>query len=373
MTERDDDTELMLTDPRGDDFGAAMGAQARQEVMVPGVHTMSPRQVGDLFGTLTTAQPVIKERDHGRLMQTLKALASSFGENYVYMWDVNDKNSKRADKKTTIEGPTIQLTNDLAREYGNCALDIREIESNTHWVFYGRFTDLQTGYTLTRAFRQRKNALAGNYENDRKLDMAYQMGQSKCLRNVVDNALRNYAEFMMEESKRALPDKIKADPEKYNKWITKGLDQFGVGEQDAARAVGRPRDEWTNRDMAKVFSALKAISEGLTTAAEAFPKDGPVMHDAETGEVKETGAKTAPKESAGGSKPAAEATAEDGTKAGKLPSSAEADPLDIPEGLKRTAKEPEKAKEAPKASSAPKAEPAKKAAAKKPAALFGED
>ena len=50
MTERDDDTELMLTDPRGDDFGAAMGAQARQEVMVPGVHTMSPRQVGDLFG-----------------------------------------------------------------------------------------------------------------------------------------------------------------------------------------------------------------------------------------------------------------------------------------------------------------------------------
>lgn len=383
------DDSPMLAHARGDDFAHMMAPQQRTgELIVPGTTSLSPRQVGDLFGTLTTAQPVIKDRDIGRLMQTLKALAQTFGDSYVYSWDVKDKNSKRGDGKTTIEGPTIQLANDLAREYGNCCLDIREIEGPTHWVFYGRFIDLQTGYTLTRAFRQRKNALAGKYEDDRKLDMSYQMGQSKCLRNVVINALRNYAEFMMEEAKNALPDKIAKNPEKYAEAIRRGLAQYGVAEADACKMVGRAMGEWTHKDMARVFGALKAIAEGLTTVAEVFPKDGPVV-DEETGEVHNEQTRASPmsggaKSSAAPAKAAAAANpGEAKAPASSSPSPGQAPHHQEPEGDERPAepRQEAKAEPAPKAQAAskpapatpPKGEqPAKKQPAKKPGALFTE-
>lgn len=352
MTDQDP-RDVDLADPRREDFGKMM--QGNMEVLPPNMQQqLSPRQVGDLFGTLTTAQPVIKDRNIPALMQTLKALAQAFGDSYIYSWDVNDKNSKRPDKKTTIEGPTIQLANDLAREFGNCGLDIRLTDEGTHWTFYGRFIDLQTGYTLTRPFRQRKNAMAGKYEDDRKLDMSFQAGASKCLRNVTVNALRNYVEFMMEEARRAVTDKIKKDPDFYQQAINRGLEKFGVAQQSAETMIGRKRDEWTVRDIAKVFGVLKAIAEGLVDVSEAFPKDGPQTPEPENNT--ET--------TASNGDGAAEAEGESGGKdSGKSP---------------RASDSPEPAKETTEKKAAAKAEPAKteaattgkKTAAPKPKALF---
>ena len=357
MSDPRDEAEVLLPDARIEEFGRSMMATEPQNL---GALQVTPRLVGDLFGKVITAQPVIAKRDVHALMQTLRTLAETFGDDYIYAWDVNDKNSKRKDGKTTIEGPTINLANDLAREFGNNDLDVREVEGPNHWIFYGRFTDLQTGSSLTRAFRQRKNAAAGKYEDDRKLDIAYQIGQSKCLRNVVVNALRSYSDFMFKVAKGALIKKIEADPERYLEAIARGLETYKITLQSAEATVGRPKSEWDRRDIAKIYSALKAIAEGLVDAREAFPQDGPSV-DPETGEVKETessarkGDETAPQDVG--------AEAEAGERVSQAPTSpAKAEKkVDLD---KHPRGEPEaKAEPATKA-------PAKKAPAKKPAALF---
>lgn len=365
MSDHDSDTgEVMLADARLEDFGDRMSGPQALAVAGSG---MMMQKVGDLFGSVTTAQPVIAKRDVKALMQTLRVLAETFGDDYIYSWRVNDKNSKEGDGKTTIEGHTINLTNDLAREFGNNILDIREVEGPQHWVFYGRFTDLQTGSTLTRAFRQRKNALAGNYENDRKLDMAYQIGQSKCLRNVVVNALRSYADFMFKIAKGALVKKIQDDPEFYLERINKGLGMYKITLGAAEGVVGRPQKEWDARDIAKVFSALKAVAEGLADPREAFPDGAPVnVPNPEEEETKTAGGSESPGSSDAGVGASSEAESADAQELGSSNASA-----DKAEPKKAPPKEPKpKASAAPTPAPAPSPAPAPKPAAKKPAALF---
>lgn len=364
MSDHDPDTgEVMLADARLEDFGDRMSGPQALAVAGSG---MMMQKVGDLFGSVTTAQPVIAKRDVKALMQTLRVLAETFGDDYIYSWRVNDKNSKEGDGKTTIEGHTINLTNDLAREFGNNILDIREVEGPQHWVFYGRFTDLQTGSTLTRAFRQRKNALAGNYENDRKLDMAYQIGQSKCLRNVVVNALRSYADFMFKIAKGALVKKIQEDPEFYLERITKGLTMYKITLGAAEGVVGRPKKEWDARDIAKVFSALKAVAEGLADPREAFPDSAPV--NVPNPEDDDQDDETTTESTEGAAATSGEAEPDGSTGSREAPSAPSGEAEKPP--AKKAEKAPPRAKAEPAPSPAPAPAAAPKTAAKKPAALF---
>ncbi len=356
-----DEQDVMLADARHEDFGSQMQAP----VVMPANHLMTPRQVGDLFGTLMTAQPVVQRRDHKQLMVRLNALAASFGDTYEYSWRVKDKNSKAQDGKTEVSGPTIKLAMDLSREYGNCAIDIREIESQTHWTFYARFTDLETGYTLTRAFRQRKNALQGKYEDDRKLDMAYQMGQSKASRNVVVNALSNYVDHMRTQAHKAALGAIAENPKKYLEGIDRGLEKLGIGLARAEALMGRVKKEWGTRDIAMVLNALKAVNDGMVDARDAFPQDGAQVPDAE--ETQTAGGSESPGESVeGAAATSSEAEPAAGDGSGKLHTAAAGDAEKV--------NKPKAAKAQPSPSPAPAATPApqepKKAPAKKPAALF---
>lgn len=376
-----DDQDVMLADARQEDFGSRM-AGAVAPVM-PANHLMTPRQVGDLFGTLMTAQPVVKARDHKHLMIRLKALAASFGDTYEYSWRVKDKNSKAPDGKTEVSGPTIKLAMDLCREYGNCAVDIREIEGPTHWTFYARFVDLETGYSLTRAFRQRKNALQGKYEDDRKLDMAYQMGQSKASRNVVVNALSNYVDHMRTEAARSSVGAITQDPKKYLEGIQRGLEKFAIDISRAEGMVGRIQKEWSPRDIAQVMNGLKAINDGMADARDVFPDDAEVPHDQdgvvqdkktqEPGEPTDPGNTDSGEGAAAASSEAKPAGAAKKVEAPSAPAGEAAKPkASKPKAPPPPEPEPEDEREGEPEESepAPAAEPARKPAAKKPAGLF---
>ncbi len=352
MSDRED--EVMLAEPRKESsFGDMMARN--QEVMVPG-QQLTPRQVGDMFGTLTTAQPVVKYRDHKRLMQTLKTLTATFGDSYMYSWTLKGGE--------TVEGPTIKMAMDLVREYGNCSVDVREIEGPTHWVFYARFVDLESGFTLTRAFRQRKGALQGKYEDDRKLDMAYQIGQSKASRNVVVNALANYVDFMVEETKASLIDTVGGDKEKILKRIENTMKKFNISEASVTAQIGRARADWTVRDIAKVYSQMLAIWDGMVSARDVFPQDGPSVDGDEVVQEDQTSSGSeSPADSAEPGR-STEAKSEGGNSSREAPSTSSDDAESKP---KTTAKKSEtKATAAEK----PAAEPTKKPAVKKPAALF---
>ena len=155
------------------------------------------------------AQPVAVHRDEGKILQKLKSLAAAAGDDWYYRYPVR---KKVKDEKTGrdewtidhIEGPSIKLANDLARLYGNCDIDTRVFDLGDSWVFYARFMDLETGHALTRPFQQRKSQKALRTDDARALDIAFQIGVSKAIRNVIVNALQTFADFAFEEAKNAL-------------------------------------------------------------------------------------------------------------------------------------------------------------------------
>ena len=103
-----------------------------------------------------------------------------------------------------IEGPSIKLANDVARIFGNNVNEIREVDVGDAWVFYARFTDIETGFSYERAYRQRKSqGSMRTRDADRQLDIAYQIGQIEgdpelhlqCAANLCRLRFRAGAEF----------------------------------------------------------------------------------------------------------------------------------------------------------------------------------
>jgi hypothetical protein len=259
-----------------DDFATA---PARDIVSAPSVQPMA--SPGDrVFG----AQPVAVYRDEARILQKLAALGAAAGDDWFYRFPVKNKNGG----KDFIEGASIKLANDVARIYGNCEVDTRVIDLGPSWLIYARFTDFESGFALTRPFQQNKNASKMGGDADRKLDISFQIGVSKAIRNVVVNALQTFSDFAFEAARNSLIDKIGKDVKKWQEKTLQGLANHGVDAQRVEFVIGRAAKDWTAPDLAKIIAMMKAIADGMATIDETFPpKDKQVGEDIdrETGEV----------------------------------------------------------------------------------------
>lgn len=271
------------TDKRSalDDFASA---PAREIVAAPSVQPMA--SPGDrVFG----AQQVAVYRDEARVLQKLAALGAAAGDDWFYRFPVKNKQKGTTD---FIEGASIKLANDVARIYGNCEVDTRVIDLGSSWLIYARFTDFESGYALTRPFQQNKNASKmGGSDNDRRLDIAFQIGVSKAIRNVVVNALQTYSDYAFEAARNSLVERIGKDVQKWRDKTLMGLSNHGVEVSRVELVVGRVAKDWTAPDIAKIIAMMKAIADGMATIDETFPpKDKRVAEqtDPETGEVIET-------------------------------------------------------------------------------------
>jgi hypothetical protein len=261
-----------------DDFASA---PARDVVSAPSVQPMA--SPGDrVFG----AQAVAVYRDEARILQKLAALGAAAGDDWFYRFPVKNKNGG----KDFIEGASIKLANDVARIYGNCEVDTRVIDLGPSWLIYARFTDFESGYALTRPFQQNKNASKMGGDADRRLDISFQIGVSKAIRNVVVNALQTFSDFAFEAARNSLIDKIGKDVKKWQEKTLQGLAKHGVDAQRVEFVIGRASKDWTAPDLAKIIAMMKAIGDGMATIDETFPpKDKQVGEDIdrETGEVTE--------------------------------------------------------------------------------------
>lgn len=233
------------------------GAMPAQSGLITGVQ-------GDIF----TAQRVAQSRNMARIMDRLKALAHAAGKDWVYGWEVNDRKNNR---KTWIEGPTIKLANDLAREYGNCMVDCRVRDEGPNWVFYGRFIDLETGYQMVRAYQQRKGQDTGMKDSQRAADMVFQIGQSKCLRNVVVNALQTLADYCVEEAKSGVLERVGKNPDAAREWIVKMLEKLSIERKRVEAIYGRSSQHWTVADMARIYTEIQSIQDGMMNAEDVYP------------------------------------------------------------------------------------------------------
>lgn len=223
--------------------------------------TTSPERV---FG----AQAVAVYRDEAKILSKLKTLGAAAGSDWFYRFPVRNNRENRTD---WIEGASIKLANDLARIYGNCAVDTRVFDLGDTWLIYANFRDFETGFEMTRPFQQRKSQKAMKTENDRQLDIAFQIGVSKAIRNVVVNALQTFSDYAFEEARNSLVDRIGKDLEKYRKGTVEGLARIPVDVARVEKVIGRAARDWLAPDVARVIAMGKAIADGMATLDETFP------------------------------------------------------------------------------------------------------
>lgn len=252
-----------------DELLAGSKLQQGGEIPVAGVGAGMAMALVEPFKEAVTAKSVEVRRDNAKVMVALKARAQAAGRKWVYSWEAKDR---RSGGKSTIEGGTIKMANAIAQEYGNCSVETRVVDEGNYWNFYSRFVDWQTGFSLVRAFRQRKGQETGMGDKERQLDIVFQIGQSKSQRNVILNSLPDIADFCLEEAKNSLLTEIGKDPAKARAWIVKEAEKLGVELARIERKVGRTKDHWTNPDMAKIVSELEAIADNMIGKDDVYPE-----------------------------------------------------------------------------------------------------
>lgn len=223
--------------------------------------------------TYTTAVAVQRPRSITRVTANVLEEAKLAGASFYYGWTAKAKEGK----SEKIEGPSIDLAMCIARNYGNCAIDIDDQETLTHYIFRGAFIDLETGFTCPRLFRQRKKQNIGMKDQDRAEDITYQIGQSKVIRNCIVRATPAWlVDQAIETAKTAELNKIK--PENIAIARARSFDffrQYGVTQERIEAKITRKMDDWTAQDIVDLRGMATALKEGRVTAVELFPEIEP--------------------------------------------------------------------------------------------------
>lgn len=193
----------------------------------------------------------------------------------MYSWTVKSKNGK----KTTVEGPSVKMTNSIVSEYMNCTQAARLVsEDKDSWLIDGVFVDLERGVMTKRQFRQRKDqgAKAGKYDSERALDIAFQIGQSKAMRNAVVNAipysiLSRAIDAVKQQLGREIAQKSGGDIVQSRKSM---LDTFkkryNVTPEQIEYRMRVYIDELQWEDLGTLRNIYKAIQDGETTVEAEF-------------------------------------------------------------------------------------------------------
>jgi len=218
-----------------------------------------------------TAVKVQEPRSIARVTKNVLEEAKLAGSSFYYRWEVENKKTKR---KSIVQGPSIDLTMCIARNYGNCALDIEVQETLTHYLFKGSFIDLESGFTVPRLFRQRKKQnIGGGYGDERAEDIVFQIGQSKAQRNAIDKAAPGWLiDQAIEEARQSEINKI--TPENLHLARGKVLNYFaahGITQERIEAKLERKADEWTAENIADLRASATALKEGRIDPDELFP------------------------------------------------------------------------------------------------------
>ncbi|HMF27537.1 MAG TPA: hypothetical protein VKE42_02130 [Candidatus Cybelea sp.] len=227
------------------------------------------RPTAGLAERVIGAQPVAKERNEQKIRVQLRELAAWAGEDWFYRFPVRTRDGGQ----DFIEGPSIKLANNVARIYGNCITEIREVDVGDAWVFYARFTDIESGYSGERAYRQRKGQQTlKTRDPQRALDQVYQIGQSKAIRNVIVNALGVYADFAFEEARNSIVAKIGKNLEGSRQRAIERINgEMRCELARVERSIGRAAKDWLAPDIARIVAMIEAVNDGMATLDETFP------------------------------------------------------------------------------------------------------
>jgi len=265
------------------------------------------RPTTGLADHLVGARAVAVPRDDEKILQRLKIMAARAGTSWFYSIPVKRKDGGL----DRIEGPSIDLANTVHFVVGNCVLETREVDVGDAWIFYARETDLEGGSSMERAYRQHKGQTSIRTKDaERQRDIAYQIGQSKAIRNVICNLLQYYCKFAFEEARNSLVERIGKDLSGWRERTLKGIAKMPCELVRVERVVGRASKDWLASDISAIISMMQSVADGMATIDETFPPNEPVEPVGEHGT-------SAGKGGGGASAPSDSAAADPKAKAGK--------------------------------------------------------
>ncbi|MDR3162554.1 MAG: hypothetical protein LBT81_01675 [Helicobacteraceae bacterium] len=212
----------------------------------------------------TTAMQVFKPRNLPLIESRILQEAAIAGDDFYYSWKAGD---------SFVEGLTIGAAIALARNMGNCAVPVEVEETKDTYVFKATFIDLETGFNLQRAYRQRKTQNIGEkYKNDdRGKDIVFQIGQSKAIRNVVLGAVPNWLQKkVLVKAKENVSGKIaQMGKERAREMLFKKAKALGVSLEAIEKTYGKAAG-WDTEKLVMISGALRGIEDGFATADELF-------------------------------------------------------------------------------------------------------
>lgn len=189
-------------------------------------------------------------------------------DNAFYAWTVETKKSGLS----LISGPSYEGAMIFARNWRNCAIDVDVVGENmAEWTFRAALIDLETGFTAPRLFRQRKSESHGKFDEERAMDIAFQIGQSKAIRNAIVACMPGYwVEEALQVARRE-DEKRKANVREQIPRFEAAFAQYGVTLQQLERRVVRQIKDWRPCDISMLAAIGRAIKEGQTSVAQEFP------------------------------------------------------------------------------------------------------
>ena len=215
----------------------------------------------------STAVQVIKPRDINQILARCETEAAIAGDSFYYSWSQSGK---------IIEGNTVGAALMMVRNWGNCAVDVKVMETQNGYIFYGAFIDLETGFNLVRPFKMSKQIPKNKqgrdiYTGDRGKDIIFQIGASKAIRNVALNAIPKYvSDKVLAMSKKNVVGQV----EKMGKEtaIQKVINKAHALKIpfDRIEANYGKKESWDTDKIVAVMGAIRVVEDGIESIDEVF-------------------------------------------------------------------------------------------------------
>lgn len=214
-----------------------------------------------------TAMQIQKPRNLMQIINRCEIEAAVAGEDFYYSWKQGGE---------FIEGLSINAAMAIARNYGNCAVDVKLEETSNSYIFTGYFIDLETGFNIARPFRQNKQSPKSKngteiYKGERGADIIFQIGASKAIRNVILNAMPPYlTKSVMEKAKNGVLEQFKKmGIEKAIFKILQLAKKIEVEIYDIESTYGSQLS-WDIEKVVMIAGALKSVQDGIMKSSDVF-------------------------------------------------------------------------------------------------------
>lgn len=230
--------------------------------------------VDTAMAQIVTMQNCGIKRDLASVRQRIRAEATEMGTGVYYSIPFKSR-ANGVETTNYIEGPSIRCAEMVARNYGNCTVQVDVKEDTKAYYFAARFIDYETGFSITRLFRQRKNQNTGMGRSDpgRAEDIVFQIGQSKAIRNAVRAGLGYICDYAVEFAREGLIKKIEGKPDDYRNRLILRFEEMDVPLLHVERVVGLPAAKWNARHMARLVAEIQSVTEGMAVAEDLWPSN----------------------------------------------------------------------------------------------------